>query len=115
MTVKPDNNEELEKVLKHLTDIVKELTPFLKDFNGDFDMFSDDETAWNEIKKIIPEIYSHLSNSMYLLSNDLYCRAVGFYYFVKEASDNGDAGAKKVFNEIRPFYHQCLMENCNTN
>jgi hypothetical protein len=111
-----ENNEELERALRQLADIIKELAPFLEELTGDISKFpSDEEIDWDRLKKLFLEVYGNLSGSMFLLSNDLYRRAIGFYYFVKESAENDDDFAKSVLNEMRPYYHRCLLENCDRN
>ena len=45
-----------------------------------------------------------------MLRDDNFAHAMGIYYETKRLALNGDEGAIAVYEDLRPFFHQALLE-----
>lgn len=45
-----------------------------------------------------------------ILRDDNFAHAMGIYYETKGLAQSGDEGAKLIYDDLKPFFHQALME-----
>lgn len=109
------NSEKLFEALKQIRETVPRLLEGIHRLAGIRSRTPAEEKELQRLLKIFDQLKSSLGDLRNYLDGKLFDAALTFYYVVKEKAAAGDVQARKIVDELGPWYRQILVGQMNRN
>jgi len=103
--------EDLDKLKEHMN-IISKTALQLKDKPS---LTTEEAALFERIKKTLKQTEENIRNMQLVLGESTRRQAYAFYLHVKKLAEEGDPGAMKVYEELKPGYQAALQSDLGKN